>query len=249
MSRGPEARRRFLRDLPSPVGAHPLDPFLTPERRSLYRQVLARRTGRLVVVVEDCHDPHNATAVVRTCDACGVHRVVVTTARNSFKINREISQGSHHYVRLDAFPDITAAYAALRAEGFRIAVTDLAADAAIGPQALLPIVPGRPLAIVFGSEKSGVSVEAVAGSDQRFLIPMSGFAQSLNLSVSVAMSVYALRAQALCDDAPGDLSDVEQAAAYDAWAREHKPKVAAALGKQGEALDVIDGSARDGMVT
>ena len=65
---------------------HPLDELLTPERAAKYRAVLARRTRRLVVVIEDCHDPHNATAVVRTADAFGLQEVHVTTARSAFKV-------------------------------------------------------------------------------------------------------------------------------------------------------------------
>ena len=57
---------RFRRPLPSPVPPHPGDAAITPERAQLYRQVLARRTGRLCLVVEDCYDPHNATAIVRS---------------------------------------------------------------------------------------------------------------------------------------------------------------------------------------
>src|ERR1700677_549798 len=97
---GPDASGPVRADLPSPIPPHALEGLITVQRARKYRQVLARRTGRIAVVVEDCFDPHNATAIIRTCDAFGVHRVVVTTARNAFKINAKISQGSHHYVDL-----------------------------------------------------------------------------------------------------------------------------------------------------
>ncbi len=209
-------------DLPSPVPAHPADALLTPERAHKYRQVLARRTKRLVIVVEDCTDPHNATAIVRTCDAFGLSRVVVTTNRNSFKINPKISQGSHFYVDVEVHPEITAAYAKLRAEGYRILVTDLAADAVVGPDALKPLLAEQPLALVFGNEGSGVTAEASAQADGCFLIPMVGFPQSLNLSVSVATTVYTLCGERLAANLPGDLSAAEQTALYDTWLRRHK---------------------------
>ena len=66
---------RFQRDLESPVGEHQFDFLISPERARNYRQVLARRTGRIAVVVEDCYDPHNATAICRSCDAFGVSRL------------------------------------------------------------------------------------------------------------------------------------------------------------------------------
>ena len=229
-------------DLPSPVGPHPVDPLLTPERARRYRQVLARRTGRLVLVVEDCADPHNATAIVRTADAFGLAEVHVTTAANRFKVNRRVSQGSHHYVDLHVHARIEDCYAALRARGFRIMVSDLAAEAVVGPQQLRDQLARQPLALVFGSESTGVSAAATAGADGCFLIPMSGFPQSLNVSVSVAVSVYALRQDALAADEPGDLSAERQCALYDAWVREHKGRAAEILmqeelGKKGEELD------------
>lgn len=211
-----------LPDLPSLVPPHPADALLTPERARKYRQVLTRRCMRLVIVVEDCTDPHNATAIVRTCDAFGLSRVFVTTSKESFKINPKISQGSHYYVDVVVHRDITAAYAQLRAEGYRILVTDLAANAVIGPDALKPLLAEQPLALVFGNETAGVSAEASAQADGCFLIPMVGFPQSLNLSVSVATTVYSLRGEALAANRPGDLTAAEQTALYDLWLRRHK---------------------------
>jgi len=232
-----------MRDLPSPVGPHPVDHLLTPERARRYRQVLARRTGRLVLVVEDCSDPHNATAIVRTADAFGLAEVHVTTAANRFKVNRRVSQGSHHYVDLHVHQRIEECYAALRARGFRILVSDLAASAVVGPQQLRDQLARQPLALVFGSESTGVTPAATAGADGCFLIPMTGFPQSLNVSVSVAVSVYALRQDALAADTPGDLSPERQCALYDLWVREHKGRAAevlmqAEVGRKGEELDV-----------
>lgn len=203
----------------SPVPPHPGDTLLTPARAARWRQVLARRTGRLAVVIENCFDPHNASAIVRTCDAYGVHRVWVTTATNGFRLNPKICQGSHQYLDLQVKPCIEDAYAELRAQGFRILVSDLRAGAVPGPGLLRPLLDERPLALVFGNEGHGVSPEAVAGADGAFLIPMVGFPQSLNLSVSVATSVYALRQRELEGDLPGDLSVDEQIATYDRWLR------------------------------
>jgi len=248
---GPGEEVALRTQLPSPVGEHALDRLLTPERARKYRQVLARRTGRLMVVVEDCFDPHNATAIIRTCDAFGVHRVLVTTGRNAFKVNPKVSQGSHFYADLCVFPAIEEAYAALRARGAAIFVSDLAAQAVVGPERLRPQLAERPLALVFGNEGSGVSARASALADGHFLIPMVGFPQSLNLSVSVATALYALRSQELLADAQGDLSADEQCACYDRWVRAHTGSAGAAvlaraeaareIGKQGEELEVFRG--------
>jgi tRNA (guanosine-2'-O-)-methyltransferase len=249
--RGPQHPSIGQRDLPSPVGVHPLDHLMTASRAQKYRQVLARRTEKLIVVVEDCYDPHNATAIVRTCDAFGLQRVVVTTGRNAFRVNRKISQGSHLYVDLAVYPDIEQAYAALRKENYRIMVTDLSADSVSSPNLLRPMLAEQPLAIVFGNEGSGVTPAASELADGHFLIPMIGFPQSLNLSVSVAATLWSLRGDALTADNPGDLSPERQQQLYDKWIRTHKGEVADAamrhlsaqpeIGKHGEELDRFEG--------
>lgn len=233
----------FARDLPSPIPTHPAEHLLTPERAQRFRQVLARRTGRIAVVIEECYDPQNATAVVRTCDALGIHRVHVVTNKNTFKVNRRVSQGSHLNVDLRSHKDITEAYAELRADGFHIVVTDLTADAAIGPAALNDLVNERPLAVVFGNEGHGLSDAAKEGADGAFLIPMVGFPQSLNLSVSAAVSLYALRQQALVEDSAGDLSQAEQCRWFDLWVRRQK---SAAKVMNGQATDWVEGLDRRG---
>jgi tRNA (guanosine-2'-O-)-methyltransferase len=210
---------RLQRELPSPVPVHPLDARVTANRARTYRQVLARRCARIAVVIEDCFDPHNATAIVRTCDACGLHRIVVTTAKNGFRVNGKVSQGVHRYLDLQVVPDIDAAAALLKPQGYRFWVTDLAAGAAVGPQTLLPEVERGPIAIVFGNEGHGISDRARALADGCFLLPMAGFSQSLNLSVSAAMTLQALRGAAVATDGPGDLSAAEQTATYDRWIR------------------------------
>jgi tRNA (guanosine-2'-O-)-methyltransferase len=217
---------RFAHELPSPVAAHDADELLTPERRYKYRQVLARRCERLAVVVEDCHDPHNATAIMRTCDAAGVMRVHVVAGRNSYKINPRISQGCHRYLDLRLHRHIDEAYAELRADGYRIAVSDLGQQETLGLDDLATQLAAQPLALVFGSEATGVSPQASAGADEHFLLPMQGFTESLNLSVCVAISLYGLRQESLLSDGPGDLSAERQTWWYDRWLREHKGSVA-----------------------
>jgi len=119
--------------------------------------------------------------------------------------------------------------AELRRDGFRIMVSDLEADAVVGPQGLAAGMAEQPLAVVFGSEGFGVSAAATAGADGCFLIPMAGFSQSLNLSVSVAVTLYALRGDALAADAPGDLPSEDQRYWYDAWLRRQRGAAAERL--------------------
>jgi tRNA (guanosine-2'-O-)-methyltransferase len=248
------ANRLIEKELPSPIPTHPAEHHLTPERIQRFRQVLARRTGRLAVVVEECHDPQNATAVIRTCDALGIHRCHVVAGRNGFKVNRRVSQGSHLNLDLRVHEHIDEAYAQLKANGFRCYVTDLAADAVVGPGPLKALMAEQPLAVVFGNEGHGLSEAALAGADGRFLIPMVGFPQSLNLSVSVAMTCWTLRQEALEGDLPGDLAAEEQCHWFDVWVRRQKTAAKAmddaaaedarsrsGVGRRGEDLAVYGG--------
>jgi len=238
---------RSIPDLPSPVPQHVLDAQITPERAARYRQILMRRTGRLAVVIEDCHDPHNATAITRSCDAFGVNRVHAVVGETPFSVNRRVSGGSHHHVDLRTHVDIEEAYAELRSDGFAIAVSALTDDALCGPQQLIPILDERPLALVFGNEHAGASEYAEAEADYRFLIPMVGFAQSINVSVSVAITLYTLRQQELASAEAGDLTDEEQRRLYDEWIRRYRGeagvKYLRRLGRGDEPLDVytVDG--------
>ena len=233
---------RQLPILPSNVPEHALDAQITPERAERYRQVLLRRTGRIAVVIEDCHDPHNATAVTRTCDAFGINRIHVIVGETPYRVNRRVSGGSHHHVDIRTHAHIEEAYAELRRDGFAIAVSGLSEDALVGPQQLLPELEKRPLALVFGNEHTGASEFADSQADMRFLIPMVGFAQSLNVSVSVAITLYTLRQQALTHADPGDLSDREQRRLYDQWVRSFRgeagEKYLRRIGRGNEPLDV-----------
>ncbi len=219
--------------LPSPVPEHPVDVLLTPERCQKYRQVLARRVKHICVVIEDCHDPHNATAVIRSCDAYGIHHVHVTTDRNKFKISRSVSQGTHRYIDLHVHKNIEAAYEELREQGYTIYVSDLGSNTLKShtPDDLNKLQSEQKIALVFGSESKGVTDAARAGADAAFLVPMRGFTQSLNLSVTVASTIYRLREQGLIKDAAGNLSAQEQIDYYDQWVSRHAGK-AAALVKQ-----------------
>ena len=209
----------FGRRLPSPIGLHPLDGGLTRKRRDRFRQVLARRVIGITVVVENCWDPHNATAVLRTCDAFGIHRLHAIAARNAFKINRRISQGAHRYVDLVVHRNTQEAFTALRREGFRVLAAELSAEAVVDPHALSLDAARGPLALVFGNEESGVSREASNLADGGFFVPMGGFTQSLNLSVTVAVTLFSLRHSALSRETPGDMPPQEQSYWFDKWVR------------------------------
>lgn len=158
------------------------------ERRAeKFRGVLARRQPDLTVVLENIHDPHNVSAILRSCDAVGVLRVeLLYTTEKLPRIGRKSSSSANKWLDRRPHRSVDACYAALRSEGFRICVTHLGGASV----SLYALDLTGPVALVFGNEHRGVSEEAAAQADLRFHIPMMGMIQSLNVSVAAAVSLY-----------------------------------------------------------
>jgi tRNA (guanosine-2'-O-)-methyltransferase len=205
------------------VPPHPFDELISEGRASRYRAALARRCGDVVVVLERCVHPHNAAAVLRTCDAFGIQDVhVVAAADRRFKPQVDIAAGSHLYLTMHAHASAADAFTELRHAGFQIAAGALTPDAAPLPEALDAELAARPLALVFGNERDGLTASALAAADCAFAVPMCGLTQSLNLSVSVAVTLYSCRAAEIDAGAPQvGLPVARQQALYDRWVRHY----------------------------
>jgi tRNA (guanosine-2'-O-)-methyltransferase len=160
--------------------------YLLPERKARIDEVVARRTRTLVVVMEAFCDPQNVNAVLRTCDAFGVQEVhVVEGPMKGFDRNKKISQNADKWLDVTRWTSTRECLSALRERGFAIFVTWLGE----GTVGLADLDFAGPVALVFGNESRGVSDEALALADARYLIPMRGFSQSLNVSVAAAVSL------------------------------------------------------------
>jgi tRNA (guanosine-2'-O-)-methyltransferase len=158
------------------------------ERRleKLRRTLEARQTG-LTVVMEDIHDPHNVSAVFRSCDAVGIMRVELVYTTEKFpRIGKKSSSSANKWVEKRQHRSIPECYEALRKEGFQICATHLGK----GAVSLYELDLARPTALVFGNEHRGVSDAAAEQADVNFIIPMKGMIQSLNVSVAAAVSLY-----------------------------------------------------------
>jgi tRNA (guanosine-2'-O-)-methyltransferase len=158
------------------------------ERRAeKFRGVIARRQSDLTVVLENIHDPHNVSAILRSCDAVGVLRVELLYTTEKFpRIGRKSSSSANKWLDRRPHRSVSACYATLRGEGFRICATHLGGV----PVSLYALDLTGPVALVFGNEHRGVSEEAAAQADLTFHIPMMGMIQSLNVSVAAAVSLY-----------------------------------------------------------
>lgn len=156
----------------------------TPERLARMRAVIERRQPDLRVVIEHIRDPHNASAILRTCDALGVHTVhLLYTDQPSPEISRTVSSSSHQWLDIRRHSDPQELVDSLHAEGIPLYVTRRDE----GARALVDVDFTGPAAVVFGNEHRGCSDEVAAVADGALWIPMVGMVESFNVSVSAAI--------------------------------------------------------------
>ena len=159
--------------------------IVTPARLAKVHAALGQRMGSVVAVIEAVRRRHNASALVRTCEAFGVHEVHLITA--FFKPSVGAARGAERWVHTRIFPTVRESIDDLHARGFAVYVADLA-EGAFTPETV-PV--DKPIALLFGSEVRGVSAEARALADGAVMIPMRGLTESLNVSVSGAILLRA----------------------------------------------------------
>lgn len=151
------------------------------------RTVLSHRQPGLTVVMENIHDPHNVSAIFRSCDAVGVMRVELLYSIEKFpRIGKKSSSSANKWVEKRKHTSVDACFDTLRAEGFRILATRLGS----GTNSLYDLdLTGR-TAFVLGNEHRGISDEAAEKADECVHIPMMGMIESLNVSVAAAVCLY-----------------------------------------------------------
>jgi tRNA (guanosine-2'-O-)-methyltransferase len=166
---------------------------MTPERRERLLSVLNKRQNDLTVVLENVSDPHNISAVMRTCDAVGVQEVYVLNNKipKYSKWGKKSSSSAAKWLTVRQFTDTQECFNELRKKYSRILTTHLASDA----KDLYDIDFTLSTALVFGNEHDGVSEEIRSPSDGNFIIPQVGIIRSLNISVACAVSLYEAQRQ------------------------------------------------------
>jgi tRNA (guanosine-2'-O-)-methyltransferase len=179
--------RRRLAGVPLPVKESKWP--RTSRRQHRIERAIERRQADLSLVLEDIHDPHNVSAVLRTCDAVGVlrvHLVYVQETPPKKAFARTTSGSAAKWIDIVRHDSIEGCYERLRADGQRILVTALEAESVDLYETDLT----GPVALVFGNEMRGVSSAAIEGADGLISLPMLGMIQSLNISVACAISLY-----------------------------------------------------------
>ena len=166
--------------------------YVTPERRARLAEVLSQRTRRIAVVLDDVRQSHNVSAVLRSCDAFGIQDVHVLEPVEPFDPSTRIALGAQRWLTIRREHGEGAArrgLAHLKDCDYRIVATVPPGENSV-PFDSLDL--DRPVAVVFGNEKKGISAEVAAAADALTTIPMCGFVESLNISVAAALLVHSL---------------------------------------------------------
>lgn len=161
---------------------------MTPERNERLLAVLDKRQSGITVVLENVFDPHNISAVMRTCDAVGIQEIYVLNTKIAphKKWGSKSSSSADKWLTIHQYDDAAICMSALRNKYATILTTHLSSDAV----SLYNINFIPSIALVFGNENEGVSEEIRALADGNFIIPQVGIIKSLNISVACAVSLY-----------------------------------------------------------
>lgn len=208
---------------------------MTPERFRKLQTILQRRQLDLTVLMDNVHKPHNLSAIMRTCDAVGVHQIHAVTRERFVKTVKDVTQGTGKWVKLQSHPGLAEAVTHLKASNMQVLAAHLSDSATDFRQ----IDYTRPTAIMLGTELHGVSEEGLALADQHIVIPMLGMIDSLNVSVAAALILFEAqqqRLQAKMYDQQ-QLSDDDYQRILFEWSH---PKLAAFYSSKGLAYPELD---------
>lgn len=198
---------------------HFLLEFVSVNKREQFERNLAMRTRHLTVVLEDLFQPHNASAVLRSCDCFGVQDVHIIENRNRYEVNPRVVHGAAKWLNLIKFnnqeENTTGCINHLKKQGYRVVATSPHAESV----SLQNLDVSSPIALMFGTEQRGLSETALNLADEHMYIPMFGFTESLNISVSAAVCLQHLTDRLHHSDVPWQLSDEDLLRLHLDWAQ------------------------------
>lgn len=196
-----------------------LSAFISPNKRGLFDRIAPMRTRHVTVVLEDIHGSQNASAVLRTCDLLGVQDVHVIEQRNTYKVDHQVALGSSQWVDIHSHrthaDNTRACIDTLRAKGYRIIATSPHGDAFTPHDIDLH----APMAFCFGTELTGLSDTLLDAADAHLRIPMYGFTESYNISVSAAIVLFTVMERLRKSDIDWRLDDAASMALRLNWVR------------------------------
>jgi tRNA (guanosine-2'-O-)-methyltransferase len=183
-----------------------LETFLTPRRIALFDKVIAQRTNHFTVATQDVYQLHNTSAVIRSCEVFGIQNIHVIEERKPKRIDREIAMGAQKWVDVNRYATSKECIKELKAKGYQIVATMPYGEST----KLKDFSIEKPSAIFFGTEKDGLSEEILDQADSRIQIPMFGFTESLNISVSAAIILQHITSELKSSEISWELSEDEK---------------------------------------
>lgn len=196
-----------------------LSSFISENRKKKFEEVIQWRTRHITVVLEDIYQPHNASAVLRSCDCFGIQDIHVVENKNKYTVNPDVALGSPKWLKLikynKAENNTLECISTLKSKGYRIVATTPHKDDYNIED--LP-VDGK-LALVFGTELEGISDTVREHADEYVKIPMFGFTESFNISVSAAICLHTLTMKLHTSDIDWRLSEEERYEVLLNWLR------------------------------
>ncbi|OIQ26882.1 MAG: hypothetical protein BM555_06390 [Crocinitomix sp. MedPE-SWsnd] len=193
---------------------------ISENKKELFESIVLDRTRHVTVVLENLFQPHNAAAVVRSCDCFGIQDLHVIENENIYEPNKEIDMGSSKWVDTIKYnseeENTAAAIEDLKSKGYQIiATTPHTNDCSIEELDL-----SKPTALLFGTESTGLTKTALDNSDGYVRLPMYGFTESYNISVSVALALFSVTQRLREDESINwQMSKEEQTALKLEWAK------------------------------
>ncbi|HQP05064.1 MAG: RNA methyltransferase [Bacteroidales bacterium] len=195
-----------------------LSNFITNNRLHLFEKLITHRTRYFTIALEDIFQSHNANAVLRTCDCFGIQDVHIIENRNTYKINPDVALGSAQWLSMHHYNSSTdntpSAVETLRKKGYRIIATSPRNESTtLGD---FDITRG-PFALFFGSEVNGLSPYVLNNADEHLSVPMVGFTESLNISVTAAICIHFLSHKLRSSKVDFRLSEADKAEVFIGW--------------------------------
>lgn len=180
-----------------------LEGFLTDNRKERFRQVLEKRTNHFTIAMEDIFQLHNTSAVMRSCEVFGIQQLNVIEEKFGKSIDKEIAMGAQKWVDINKFESVADCLSTLKGKGYQIiATTPHENDCLLDDFDI-----SKPSALFFGTERDGLSEEILQQADGFLKIPMAGFTESLNISVSAAIIIQNLMSRLHKSDIHWQLSE------------------------------------------
>lgn len=192
-----------------------LENILTDNRKERFLNVLKNRTNHFTIAVEDVFQMHNTSAVMRSCEVFGIQELNVIEQRYGKSIDKQIAMGAQKWVDINTFYSPSACVQTLRKKGYQIIATTPHENDCL----LENFDISKPSALFFGTEIDGLSEEIMKEADGFLKIPMVGFTESLNISVSAAIIIQNLTNRLRNSDINWQLSEDEILVKRLAWAK------------------------------